>query len=218
MPCCTEGVREQVLRFMGYPDPQNAPRWAEDLISRKLPVAESVSTPIEHSNIVLAKDCSRRICESVGPEIDFDAAAVVVVSLGQGLEQEVSSLLRNGKTVDGLALDAIGTVILLNLADERVEKVCEEGISCGLYPITRIEPGERNTSLALHEDILVNLPRAGSCVSLSDSLMLKPRKSLTSIVLLSRQKRERILESRCASCAMEDCQFRRLEEKNIGED
>jgi hypothetical protein len=203
---------------MGYRDPQNASKWVEALISKKLPVAECVSTPTKYSKIIPAKDCSKRIYELVELETDFDAAALILVSLGQGLEKEVSSLLRNGKTVEGLVLDAIGTVMLFNLATERIEEVCEEGINCGLYPIMRIEPGEHNSSLALHEDILAYLPEAGKCVSLSDSLMLKPKKSLTSIVLLSRHKKERILESRCASCAMEDCQFQKSEEKNIAKD
>ena len=218
MPCCTEEVREQVLRFMGYRDPQNAPRWIEALIADKLPVAESVCTPTENSTIVTAEDCSDRICELVDSETDFDAVAFILVSLGQGLEKKVSSILSNGHTVEALVLDAIGTVMLFNMAAELIERVYEEGTDCGLYPLMRIEPGQRNIPLALHRDILENLPAVKEIVSLSDSLMLNPKKSLSTVLLLSRQKNEEFSDKGCEGCAMENCQFRKSKERDIAED
>lgn len=218
MPCCTGEVREQVLRFMGYRNPQNAPRWIEALIAEKIPVAESVCTPIENSIIVAAEDCSDRISELVNSETDFDAVAFVIVSLGQGLEKRVSSILNNGQTVEALVLDAIGTAMLFKMAAELIEKVYEEGTDCGLYPLMRLEPGQRNVPLALHKDILESLPEIKETVSLSESLMLEPKKSLSSLVLLSRQKNEEISDTGCERCAMENCQFRSTKEKNIAED
>lgn len=217
LSCSAKELHSQILRFMGYPSSHVAPRWAETIISEKTPVAQGLNNPMEFGAIVSDKSKLGPLIEITEPKRKFEAAALILTSIGKATEEEVSSLMGAGKVLKAMVLDAIGTVLLTNLASKCFDRVSQESAKRGFYHCGCLSPGEGDVPLRLQKYILGNLPEAASHISLSDALMLTPKKSLSSIILLSREKVQESFKLPCAACTLEDCQFRRIEEKNIAE-
>lgn len=157
-------------------------------------------------------------------EIDLSFAKLRSANLRKNLEN-CSEVIVFAATV-GLAIDRLilkynrskptRALLFQAIGAERIESLCdcfckEIEQSCakrGLYPRPRFSPGYGDLPLALQRDIfrVLDCPRTIG-LTLNDSLLMTPTKSVTAFIGLSdscaREKR-----GRCAACGKTDCQFR----------
>ncbi len=151
-----------------------------------------------------------------GPPGTFDGAGSVYVLLataGAELEAEVTSRFARGEVVGGMALDAVGTV-LVGLLVERFLDEAEREVPIGLS----LQPGCHHLPMVFQKRIFTLLGAECYGMAITDSLMLRPTKSVTSVVPAGKDlvvRRGRV--PLCDLCSMrERCQYRVFEHLDGG--
>ena len=205
--------RGQVLRYLGCRGAYDAAleeelrRWSETLKAEAEPRAVWKLFPLL-PDFSLAGACFRLEGESVRALLkDCDQVILMAATLGSSVER----LIRRTQTVDmagALILDACGSAAIENVCDN----LCAE-LAAGFAPrylTDRFSPGYGDMPLTEQRELFHVLDvtrRIG--VSLSDSGLMLPQKSVTALIGVSdrpQPKRHR----GCPSCSMfETCAFRK---------
>lgn len=143
---------------------------------------------------------SRRLAAHL---LGCEKAAVLAATLGTSAD----SIIRRSWTygaVNASAAQAVGAAMIEAVCDEACIKIERE---TGLFAKPRFSPGYGDFDL-MHQREMLDLcdavKRAG--ITLSDSLMMIPTKSVTAIVGLTREKVCSF--DICMSCDNKECEFR----------
>ncbi len=108
-----------------------------------------------------------------------------------------------------LCFQAIGAERIESLCDEFNRDISSEAMSKGLYTRPRFSPGYGDLSLSVQKEIFAVLDchrKIG--LSLNDSLLMSPSKSVTAIIGLGPSPRA-AAGGDCASCSKQNCGFRK---------
>ncbi len=137
---------------------------------------------------------------------------LLAATIGDEIEREVTRRFQNGTYTSSVLLDAAATTAVEQVADA-LEKAIEPDISRKGYGMRwRFSPGYGDWPLE-HQPELIRLSHAYEIgVSLSESMMLIPRKSITAIIGLFKNLKTPQSENRhqvCASCNRLDCPSRK---------
>ena len=136
-----------------------------------------------------------------------DRVAVFAATVGL----EVDRLLaRYGRLSPSKALwlDAIGTERVESLCDAFCEELARDAAACGLCVTRRFSPGYGDLPLTLQRNVFRALdPARRIGLTLNDSLLMSPSKSVTALVGLG-DKASSAKET-CAACGKADCAYRR---------
>ncbi len=153
-----------------------------------------------------------RISEAAIPdEIPYLAGAGMiaagVATIGEGVEKKVKELFKTGDSLRAMFLDAVGTVAVMSVVQLINREICRDTVPRGYYPGRPFSPGYNNWGLdghklifrLLNETVTSMLP-----VTLTDSLMLIPLKSLSFVIKLSTHNMEDLSGSYCRECALKE--------------
>lgn len=105
------------------------------------------------------------------------------------------------------------SVMLQAIGTERIESLCDAFeqalIQQGYHLRPRFSPGYGDVPLALQRDVFAALdcPRRIG-MSLNESLLMSPSKSVTAIIGLSQEQGQRCVHN-CAACNLPECLYRR---------
>lgn len=143
-----------------------------------------------------------------------DLVAVGLVTIGPELEAQADRSQDQGELLDALLLDAIGSAGAETAADALDRRVCIEASARGLHAARRISPGYGRWDVRAQRELLALLPFEELGVRLTEGMMMVPRKSVSFAVRLTEEAPARGAgRRRCAGCDMENCAFRREEER-----
>lgn len=108
-----------------------------------------------------------------------------------------------------VVMQAAAAAMLEDFCDEVNEELKREYEKKGLYLRPRFSPGYGDFPLDCQPEFLRGL-EAGKRIgiTLTDSLLMVPSKSVTAVIGVSRQRRECSVIG-CESCSKTDCEFRR---------
>ena len=205
--------REEILRYAGARD-------ADAELSALL--EESLR---EAAGCISYKVCWQKLpVVSKGPVLDMVFAGTCSQALGRQLEG-CSHIILFGATV-GIGLDRLisrygrtapaKALLLQAIGAERIEALCDafsrkmeaEAAWEGLHVTSRFSPGYGDLPLELQRDIFRALNCAGKIgLTLNDSLMMSPSKSVTAIIGIGSGCRN--TATGCSSCSKTDCIHRR---------
>ena len=117
------------------------------------------------------------------------------------------------RLIKRLSGESMASAVVANAcASALIEHYCDEATAAietgGLFPLPRFSPGYGDFSIQHQAD----LARLTDCarkigVTVTDSMLLSPAKSVTAIIGLTRE--ERCAPQQCAACGKTDCPFRR---------
>lgn len=145
---------------------------------------------------------------SIKKHLDLcEKVAVLALTVGEDIENEITRLSENGEYSHALLLDAAATEAVEEAAD-LMEKVIErEAHREGFFMTRRFSPGYGDFPITAQTEILNLASGKDIKISLSTSLMLMPRKSITAIIGF---KREKCMERKknCDNCNNFNCEFR----------
>ena len=137
-----------------------------------------------------------------------DRIVVFAATVGLGLDRLIVrySHLSPPKM---LMLQALGAERIEALCDVFCQQLQQETEKNGLYPVPRFSPGYGDFPLALQKEIfrVLDCPRKIG-LTLNDSLLMSPSKSVTAIVGLSPCAGPNP-KNRCSQCSKTDCMYRR---------
>ena len=135
-----------------------------------------------------------------------------VVLLTATLGTEVDRLIRKAQIVDmakAVVMQACAAVVLEEYCDELQEKIAKQFRMEGKYIRPRFSPGYGDFSIKHQRDVLAMLEASKRIgVTMTDSYMLTPTKSVTAVIGIGDAEMNCNLNS-CEECDKTDCTYRR---------
>ena len=145
-----------------------------------------------------------------------DRVIFLAATVGEGIEQESSRRFGAGGYASAVLLDAGATAAVEQVADAMEDAIRPGILREGYRMRWRFSPGYGDWPLSQQPDVLRLSGGERIGISLTDSLMLMPRKSITAVIGLARNEKasseERVENGTpkgCAACGMRDCPSRR---------
>lgn len=208
--------QKEVLRYLGYgkqkPDQAVHQMIDECIIALK----EAVSPKFVYS--IFDLQLKNNVLIFAGMDVDSQnlrknlmgckKIAVFGATLGIQIDYLIKkfSRLQMSKTV---VLQAVATAMIEEYCDLCQEDIREMARKEGLYLRPRFSPGYGDFALEYQKDIIRVLDCAKKIgLTLTDSLIMIPSKSVTAVIGLSATE-ENCHKKGCESCEKADCKFRR---------
>jgi len=133
-----------------------------------------------------------------------------LVSIGSSLENKVSEFFTQGEYPRAVTLDAVGTVAVESLSRDIRNLVCQEANEQYLKTTRYFSPGYGDWDISQQKDIFKIIPTNKIGVSLTESYMMVPQKSLSWIIGIGKNI---TISSKndhsCQICQATNCQFRK---------
>lgn len=205
--------REEILRYAGAREvtPELSALLEEALAEvqgaltyrvcwQMLPVAQHG----EALDLTFAKTRSETLCHHLH---GCDRIVLFGATVGIGPDRLIA---RYGKTAPAKALlmQAIGAERIEALCNAFSQKVKNDAAAEGLLTTSRFSPGYGDLTLELQRDIFRSLNCSAKIgLTLNDSLLMSPSKSVTAIIGIGNSCRN--TAANCGSCTKTDCIHRR---------
>ena len=139
------------------------------------------------------------------------ATQVIFLSatVGEMVEEAASDAFAKGEYALGMLIDAAATAAVEQTADELEKLLANKFAQLGFKMTFRFSPGYGDWDLSEQGKVakLANAEAIG--VTLTDSLMLMPRKSITAVIGLCPDIEEEKPSKGCNKCTKLDCSMRR---------
>lgn len=133
----------------------------------------------------------------------------LTATIGEMVEEAASSAFARGEYALGMLIDAAATAAVEQTADE-LEKLLKNKYQAQGFRMTfRFSPGYGDWDLNEQGRVAVLAKAASIGVTLTDSLMLMPRKSITAVIGLCPDINEETPSKGCNKCSKLDCSMRR---------
>ncbi len=135
--------------------------------------------------------------------------AVIICTIGPGLEEKASQLFRNGKPLRGLLMDGTGNAAVDLLAEEACRIVGEQSSGSGLQSSSPISPGMRGFPISEQINLVSMTPADEIGVSLTSVNEMVPRKSLSMVIGIGPEMKRYSKAEACARCSLgKTCRYR----------
>ena len=201
-----EVTRRQQLRGLGYPrGKEPAPR-----VQERLEALEDVCRePVKARGVVRLLDAAD--AGELGVSLnEAPMLGLGVCTVGPGLEVESARRAEDDQPLDALILDAYGSAAAEAAADALNFKLCAQARAAGVHPGARFSPGYPGWDITAQPALLALLGADALGISLTESLMMLPRKSVSFATRLRPGAPTRRDDSarRCARCGMTNCAYK----------
>jgi len=211
---------ERALRLCGYGESRPAPKRVADIARELESICQELVTPgavwemyevgdTDEGRVVLGSaeftgEIPVRVLEGA------DMAVVCVMTIGPGVDREVSRRFADGDSLGGMLLDVMGTAALasagINLRN-RLER--DEVTTRGLSMTAPFGPGQCRWDLRDQQALFSLVDAQSIGVSLDESCLMNPKKSVSSIVGIGEEKSIFGLTS-CDICDRPQCTGREM--------
>ncbi|MBU8920616.1 MAG: hypothetical protein KOO63_02035 [Bacteroidales bacterium] len=139
---------------------------------------------------------------------DLDQVAFCICTIGSMLEDRVTSLTTEGRLLDAVILDSAGSAAAEATARYMDESITEEASKAGLKTSCRASPGYGDWDVREQEGLFSLVDGGMIGVSLSESCMMKPRKSVSFAKHIDQKPLRLRSENSCRNCDLDICQYR----------
>lgn len=137
------------------------------------------------------------------------ALRLVVTTLGDRISLEIRRLIDENCMLEGLALDAAATAAVHALTEQLIRQSCHDAQARGLGTTPRYAPGYTGWSIHDIAVLFATLEPEHIPVRLNAQLMMRPEKSLLSIVGLTDDGRIASPVEQCRGCDLIHCSARK---------
>ncbi|MBO6177793.1 MAG: methionine synthase [Selenomonadaceae bacterium] len=137
-----------------------------------------------------------------------EKAAVLAVTVGDIIEEEISDASKRGDYAYSLILDAAATEAVEETANNLEKVINLNAKKEGYYLTSRFSPGYGDFPIEAQRDILTLSGGGKIGIDLTESLMLTPRKSVTAIIGFTRNCRSTNKKD-CKNCNKKDCLYKK---------
>jgi hypothetical protein len=110
---------------------------------------------------------------------DAKKVALCICTIGSQIEAESTRLVNDGALMKGLILDAIGSEATEQVARQTDKHLFEKARGMDLWPSKRFSPGYKSWSIEEQRYIFQVIPGEEVGVTLNESCMMIPRKSVS---------------------------------------
>jgi len=195
----------EVRRFLGSKGrkkPAPGERY-DDILNESIRAARELIAP----KAVYTYAAGRELAGSTMFE-RLERMAFCVCTIGPALEAEVTRLAGAGELLRAVVLDSIGSVAAEAVADHVDEAIAADAGLEGLKTSCRASPGYGDWDVREQAAIFKLLPAGRIGVSLSETFMMSPRKSISFAMHIAREPEVLRSENSCSNCGRTDCLYR----------
>lgn len=196
----------EVIRLLGYnTKKKKPPEKIYQMLSQERKKLKSLLTPKATYHIFDKSE--------IKPHIVFNEAekiAICICTIGRKLEQRVSNLFQQNEMLRGLILDALGSEATEQVANWANSEICHQAAQLKLKGSRRLSPGYGKWGIEEQDYIFSLLPANAIGVSLTSSMMMIPRKSISFAIKLRIKGYKEDNKSLCKNCNLRlTCLYRR---------
>jgi hypothetical protein len=197
-------TREDVYRYLGYRKASRRSRRTEALLDEMWEGALALLHPRGAYRVVEEATAVAAGMPEAGREV-----GVAVCTIGPELEQVSVGCMPQGRLLDGLLLDAIGSAAADAAADSLNLALCTVADNEGWYAAPRVSPGYGEWDVAFQRKLLALLPAAELGISLTSGQMMVPRKSVSfAVSFTDHLPSGHRPGAACERCGLERCRHR----------
>ncbi len=210
---------KETRRYAGL---QKAEDFGEERIARACEEARLLAFPRGiwqiydydcESQTVLAEEPFTILGKSVGKHLSgCDRIILLAATAGEEIEQHVTKLFEEGEYNASVLLDAAATAAVEQIADAMEKAMRAQMMREGYVMRWRFSPGYGDWPLEQQPEMMRLTHAEEIGITLSESFMLIPRKSITAVIGLIKNTGEKDLTAhsfeRCAACSRKDCPSR----------
>ncbi|HCY40960.1 MAG TPA: hypothetical protein DHV48_06330 [Prolixibacteraceae bacterium] len=131
------------------------------------------------------------------------SVALFLCTAGKGISQRSQELLKGENPVLGYVFDVLGSMIVESAADQLQKKIGQIANSSALLISNRYSPGYCKWSVADQHKLFSFFPPNCCGISLTNSALMHPIKSVSGIIGLGKEVKFR--EYTCDLCSQVDC-------------
>ena len=142
---------------------------------------------------------------------ELEKVAFCVCTIGPALEERVTALSKDGDMLAAVVLDAIGSAAAEATARYANDRIDEDAAAEGLKTSCRASPGYGDWDVKEQKALFALVPAGRIGVTLTESSMMVPRKSVSFAVHIAEDPVRLRSESSCRNCDMEICPYRLIE-------
>jgi hypothetical protein len=139
------------------------------------------------------------------------SAALFICTAGKDISIRSKELMNEGLLVEGYVMDVLGSVTVEKAMDKIQESLKEEMKMAGMGISDRYSPGYCNWSVAEQQKLFSLFPEKFCGVSLSESSLMNPIKSVSGIIGIGKEMKQK--GYLCNWCNDENCIYRRIKRK-----
>jgi hypothetical protein len=195
---------EEVYRYLGYRKGSRRSRRAENLLSEMWEGALALLHARGAYRVVDRAEATAAGMPEPGRDV-----GVAVCTIGPELEQVSAECVAQGRLLDALLLDAIGSAAADAAADSLNLALCTVADDGGWYAAPRVSPGYGDWDVAFQHKLLALLPGAELGISLTSGQMMVPRKSVSFAVAFDdHPPKGHRPGAACERCGLERCRHR----------
>lgn len=136
---------------------------------------------------------------------------LMAVTAGAAIEEAVTQHFEEGRYAYSVLLDAAATAAVEQVADALEKAIGPQAAARGYAMRWRFSPGYGDWPLTQQPELIRTSEASTIGISLTEALMLHPRKSVTAIIGLYRPEAVRETKGKpgCASCTQKNCPSRK---------
>lgn len=135
--------------------------------------------------------------------------AIIAVTIGETVEEEISRRFKDGEYTLAVLMDAAATTAVEHVADGIEQAIDQKFNMQGLVRRWRFSPGYGDWPIQAQPEMLRLAKAYEIGISLTSSLMLTPRKSVTAIIgLIPKTQDVEPEKQSCKYCPNPNCNFR----------
>jgi hypothetical protein len=216
--------QERVLNFMGYADTSKARKPVLKIVEEQMarvaefaePWGACVEVPlcgIEDDKIHLKHGLDQLVLNSEQlPKIlrHADSVVMLLASAGDKTTQESRRLMAEGKPGQAMAIDAVGSAMVVEAMKALTDIVAADAAQRGYGTTLRVGPGYTGWHFG-DQAILFRFFEGseGLPVTMSDGIMMQPQKSLLGMIGLNPGGRKAPEIEPCRLCDLQNCSMRK---------
>ena len=167
-----------------------------------------------YNNQLIVNEIAFRIGKTITKEIrNSTAIALFICTAGQQISYQSQKLLTGDNPVLGYVLDVLGTMIVESATDLLQIEIKRIASEKGMEITNRYSPGYCKWSVSDQHKLFSFFPKNCCGISLTDSSLMNPVKSVSGIIGLGDKVKFR--EYTCDLCSQTDCFHRKIRHKKI---
>jgi len=164
---------------------------------------------IDHDQLSLSGDMVLHAPLLASALPDAEELAIVVGTIGPGLEKRVTEYLGKGEPLRGLLLDGIGSAAVDSLSQQACQLIQNEASLRGYQAGSRFSPGITGFPITEQWQLFRMVPADEIGMSLAASGLMVPRKSVSMVIGLGQKMVVRERGEACARCNLsKTCLYR----------
>lgn len=148
--------------------------------------------------------CSRKLAKSLQ---DSEKVICFIGSIGSAVDREITRLFRANRLSEAYILDAMGSVAVESMVEQFQQEVEHRYKNEDKSTTLRFSPGYCDWPVTEQKKLFQLFPSKDIDVELSDSCLMKPRKSISGVFGITPRKSSPY--NPCLDCRRRDCETRR---------